>query len=596
MTESMKKRLKILTNVVVFLLVQFCASLLVLAQPPQEDPRVTFSLRRLFPQFFINSSTEADNRNIEAIFNRWKDRFLVGREVEFTEKKLANLMRYFDFSDVSLDQIDEVKRWKWRSEQYKEMFGPDLDGYLFLKGTLEDIQERFPEEYQILTQNLELGDILKSEHNTVEGRNSPIITPEKEKLLNPGLDIPPEVKGGFLLSDEGSAAINKERVHRSSEKKVLLVEKKSEEKGSLYSLNWQALNARWNSFKIEEQVRMVNFGLLPDTIKARFFSFLIDDHFQKEGKIRRDGESTEVLSNLEFSRDGSAIEFRDKKPYSDMAQFLRSLRLFAERSGTLSSIWNPALNFRMSTSFHFHFSVSNLPSDYDMKTIVKQINLLLLLRSIKMGFLDTVNYALASKNQGTLYYSSEVISKGLLRLADRNRVEMRFHLDDPVTELQFLAELFSLPFVDAYKILNKQIKDLANPGITKFIADQNKDAHHDLLVQKDIENLADAEIADLLTRDKINILTLLKMHPEKINANMITKIYPESVFKFGTIKSLLDLAISNGSPSKIKLIFENLPPQFINKFLTTYGASFNLEQRKKLSQLTQPIGVSCSRF
>lgn len=146
--------------------------------------------------------------------------------------------------------------------------------------------------------------------------------------------------------------------------------------------------------------------------------------------VRRDvpEKVRDLLSRLEWLRDGTTLEFRHRKPLGSAQQMLSDLHLLADHAGIKRFLENPAEMEPSSHSFSYHLNLSRRGVDSDR--LAREANRVQMARLMEAGrgeqyltTTDTING-----------FDPNPATKGIFRSHEK-RWEVRAHVEAPREEL-----------------------------------------------------------------------------------------------------------------------------------------------------------------
>ncbi|MGE3974249.1 MAG: hypothetical protein AB7F59_06965 [Bdellovibrionales bacterium] len=443
---------------------------ILMAQNAAGQSSMDVSLPTLFPEAFENTS-----KDLDVLFAPWKNQILLGREIELSEVPLSNVMEYFDFRHINFAKIvqqygDPQRMLEFITEKYLDHYIQNPEAF-----------EALPQEIKLqLTAGLNLENVLESSQS---GAKTKIITRQTVNSIPTGLLDPqgqPIQKEVIRLDSLPLTSAN-----QKLPESLLAVEK---------SQQWQILYRRWQNLDIATRLRVAEPQYLTPRKKAQLYIELLH---RQTIPLRADIPiPLDFLKNLIWRVESSILEFKDSEQSrtKDAAEFVRNVQTFSKLTGVYNAIWNPLNQTRFHSSFHYHLSFPT-PSQ-DLEKQVMKLNQLLVLRSLHLGFPSVLREYAPQENWGYGSFKPDTSVKGLLRLVDAHRVEIRHHLEDPVTELRFILYYLTLPKKEALKKMDILLVQLATPTILEIL-ESAPSAHSfllDILYLQNISSLTEQQI------------------------------------------------------------------------------------------------------
>ncbi len=446
------------------------------------------SLRTLFPEAFTNTSEDLDE-----LFAPWKGKVRLGRELELTEGPLSNIIDEIDFGDLTLadvfaNRVSTTNNFKFN--ELEEIAKEFLDTYTMNQEGFDDLPDDVKKN---LTADLKL-----------EG----IVLPQKKILGSDGQELTTEIKEVSQKPRKILDAQGKDQqsgIIQADAPKIILTDPKVDP--ALLATadranHWQVFYRRWQTLDPSIRLSLAKIRFLPSRLRARLYIsyyFL----FSKIKFRKNNGDSIDNLENLAWTRDGSGVpELKDKLeiPVTDPAEYLKSMIDLARRTGILGGFWNPTSKTAFDWSYHFHLSLPEMDKNQSLEKKIDALNILLLLQSLRLGY-HSVIMERSGKNKMYGTFINNFYFKGLLKLIATNRVEIRYHLDDPVSELRFLLYYLNLPDEIALPKISKILGDLATPRIMeelKYYGSTKSVAAKLILIQNENSKLNNEDIAFII--------------------------------------------------------------------------------------------------
>ncbi len=171
----------------------------------------------------------------------------------------------------------------------------------------------------------------------------------------------------------------------------------------------------------------------------------------------------QILKGLKWHKDNGKMEFSHEEPFSNPADYLRSLRLFSKTVGIDGRLDNPLDRRRHELSYHVHLSDSQGNS---VAEVLAHYNRLMLTRLAGKG-----NAAELFSEDRISRYSELLDERGLVRLLENNHFELRRHVLPPEKELEELIRLFSLPKDEAIKEIAEETQSLLTPKTLRYLVE-----------------------------------------------------------------------------------------------------------------------------
>jgi hypothetical protein len=208
---------------------------------------------------------------------------------------------------------------------------------------------------------------------------------------------------------------------------------------SRFRENWAEVQRRWREVltpaERRQSVRLEHF---PNLTKAKLAIFHYGGDRWEESELRLKSTGVpdsvrELFKSLRWHNDVLAMEFSHREPLTDPETYLKEVEKFAKIAGISSSLANPASPGAGSLgttlySYHFHVSAEDVAG---LKEKLDAYHLLQLFRALKdPRYSETV---LDPSQPG---YKRGITDRGLIRMIDEKRFEVRFHNADPRKELE----------------------------------------------------------------------------------------------------------------------------------------------------------------
>lgn len=196
--------------------------------------------------------------------------------------------------------------------------------------------------------------------------------------------------------------------------------------------DWAELSKRWQSLPVAQRRDLVQIDILKPEVKTRILKQFIEDSRNPIAvtvKASASPEEKDLFGRLLFKKDPmGAIEIVHKEPVDSFKQFLSDVQLLARRAGVESAVLRPAeTNLSDWGSFHYHMSVEGA----DITRQASDFNRLLAIERVhggtRFGQNDQPILNDLTRN-GQFLYEVNWENRGLLRVHDKNRVEIRSHL------------------------------------------------------------------------------------------------------------------------------------------------------------------------
>ncbi|OQW53744.1 MAG: hypothetical protein A4S09_06770 [Proteobacteria bacterium SG_bin7] len=455
----------------------------------------------------------------------------IGREVELTERPLSTIV---DFFDVNFELLRDTLKEK------------DVKDYLLD----EEAFWRLPADLRArLSEGLKLN---KIEIIPGEVQLPGDLQGDKKLIVSPS-----------LVDKEGNA-MSSENVGRTIFKPV--AEKKVFRNDSIFLPNgsqpvpttnrsWAVLNERWNSLSLDEKTRSVDLNYLSRLHRAELLLKIGGGSFTREGQAQI---KAYFANGIDKSRDGDTLEFRDLEPYQSVYNFYLDLRGFVKRVGANTLISNPDDTRRSDSSLHYHVSRINMKDDESLEFLAKEFSRLITLRQLDKGYVD-----LLTNSNAILKYRKNIRERGPVKLISKDRIEVRVHFDDLVTELDYILKHITAN--DLNTSLNEVRFDV-DKSITPEALRNLIGVDHDLGLAKDL----------LQNSQFLPILEGLENHDE-LPVDMLLRRAREAAVAMGLPASLADdpkSGFMNGiirSPDAFSPQYETKTMQILERrFAVTY--------------------------
>jgi len=236
------------------------------------------------------------------------------------------------------------------------------------------------------------------------------------------------------------------------------------------ALEWRTLNQRWNALSTQEKRRM---GKLKYASRILLAQLAISSHDgtgiikQNLLKLRADlpHERKKYYRNIQWLRDNNSLEFNHIKPFKNILDFMNSVRKFAKYTGVELFLDQPLLE---TSKMGLHIHVSRIDKKKFDRNVIRALNNLILLQLINEGWGSE-----AIKPSGEVRYRKNIESKGLLRLVNPGRLELRVFLQSPEKTLVRVFYLLNLPPKAALKEISEDILHELQKSSFKWLLDRD---------------------------------------------------------------------------------------------------------------------------
>jgi hypothetical protein len=397
----------------------------------------------------LTSGANAATREERALFDSFEGRVRVGREIEISEFDLARFIRNYDLD--AYNASENGKPMQAAPQKY-------VDGYLDSWNAVMSLPIPLREQ---LTQGL----------NHLQEFKLEVAKAEPPKNL--AAQKSPEAPQGLILP-KSSQLITGPKI---SAPKSLVPEPQAVVDSPAFALarsqyDWGVLNQRWKALPESEKRGAMRLSRMPAQWLGKFFV----EHRFEMGKLAPKLDLPQgvrdVLSSMEPQGMNSYVEFRNpiNRPETDLAKYIDQTEAFAEIAGVHGELWAvgkpgaaelKAERGQFPTSYHIHLSVEG----EDLTEIARGMSIQRVFQAMASGF-----HPLTDRKFVTF---KSVSDKGLVRLVSPDRVEIRFHTENPRAELAR-----TLNYIKDPKLLYKDLKSEITPArIESLIPDFLESGH-----------------------------------------------------------------------------------------------------------------------
>jgi hypothetical protein len=361
----------------------------------------------------------------EPVFPQMPDGFKAGMEVEITPDHLAKIMPFYDFSAL---QAQRGKSFAAPAGFYDDYL---RDNPKALASLPEAVRAK-------LTKGLQLESLVQKESVKLELPAQKLeVKKPSFQLIQPGAES--SRPAGLILP--GAKPAEKADNFRASGDGLIKPAR----------MDWETLYERWRALDSNEKAKLVSWELLSPLHKAEIAHELEEMLGAESGpvlKLKKD--APELLKKLYWHQELDAIEFKHATPLGDPQSLYRDIVEFGKLTGVSSKLENAPESRLKGVSLHYHLSVPGRK----LEKIAHLLNDLTLLKRVDQGIINDL------AGDGLFIYTTDIKTRGLVRLAGPDRIEMRVHPEKLAQELPFLAEILSMPEADAIKRLNGEINAL----------------------------------------------------------------------------------------------------------------------------------------
>lgn len=353
------------------------------------------------------------------------DGFKAGMEVEITPEHLAKIMPFYDFSAL---QKEKGKNFAASPEFYDDYL---RDNPKALSSLPEALRAK-------LTEGLRLESLVQKETKPLELPAQKLeVKKPAFQLIQPGAET---AQRPALILPGAKPAGKVDKFHTSTDGLIKPAR-----------LDWETLYERWRALPAKEKAQAVNWELLSPFHKAKIAHELEEMLGAKSGPVLKlKANAPELLKKLYWHQELDAIEFKHASPVNEPQSLYRDIVEFGKLTGVSSKLENAPESRLRGVSLHYHLS---LPGR-DLTQIATRLNDLTLLKRVDQGVINDLTA------DGVFVYTTDIRNRGLVRLAEPNRIEMRVHPEKLAEELPFLAKALALPEEDALKMLDGEIEKL----------------------------------------------------------------------------------------------------------------------------------------
>lgn len=368
------------------------------------------------------------------------DSFRAGMEVELTKDHLAKLMPFFDLKATekiivngagreteTLVRSADYYRRNFINFRAKETSFPLFENYLrdhpkALSSLPTEIQEK-------LTEGLQLDSLVEKPEAT------------KLEVKKPSLTGPSIIKPKIILPDNHEILVK----DSPPPKQGLILPKR---------LDWEKLHERWAALTNEEKAALVQWEYLSPFHQAELVVKSNAIYSKNAIPLREDlpVEVKTFFQKLEWEKDGDALEFRHKEPVKNPQELLEDIKRMGRYAGVSSKLENSPDSKLKGISLHYHLSVEGR----DFKELAEGLNELLMIKRVKLGIISDLT------RKGEFIYQENLKEKGLLRLINRERLEIRAHPEPLEAQLSAILKLMKEenPKASLEELVRQELKNM----------------------------------------------------------------------------------------------------------------------------------------